>query len=531
MHIIDFSHHELSLNVILQTLEHWENKKNIKCIDFEGNLINTEKDIIHLFTKVLPHFPSLKYLNFSNTSLGMSEFLCIMKHVSYCPTVQSLNFTSNFMFCKTPPDQDFTKFYQDQLKELVFNENDIGTREIEIISSYFVQMKQLQKLSLKSCNMDYTAFYKLAKHIHHLTNLVCLNISENSISFDATTYLLQNLPKEHLTCLKMRMKKVISGTYSGDYKNQKMLDSIRQLKECRVLHWNIILNDSVLKAFCSLPNLNTIDLSFLLFYNYNKLYSSAKFSETLENISLQKNSNNSIRILLNAIPNTIKMIRIEDIYLETKTIFGLLEKIKNWSNLMELTLRKTYITNSFFKKLCFQLFSLPCLTVLCMTRNRITDSGFHYFFVNKHRWKNLRFVSFHDNYSISSEAIEKILPRLNYYTDYPLEILLNTEISKNFFEEKIVKMNLAKEKILQTHLCKKEMELILRQKKFIHHITALRQNQNAIEQYNNLVDELKEMVQNKINYINFIKWMDKNVRHTNHIFHFYDLYTFLYQYI
>lgn len=531
MHIIDFSHHELSLNVILHTLEHWENKETIHYIDFEGNLLNANRDIIHLFTNVLPHFPNLKCLNFSNTSLGIFEFLSILKYLSYCPTITSLNFRSNFIFYKKNPYQNMVEFYNDQLQELVLDENDLRKKDIEMISSCFVKMKKLQKLSLKDCDIEYSEFYTLAKHIHHLSNLVSLDISENTISFDGTAYLLYNLPKENLTCLKMKMKKILSANFSGDYNNQKMFDSIRKLKECRILYWNIILNDSALKAFCSLPNLKDVDFSFLLFYNYNKLNSYSKFSDSLERISLQRNSNNSIHVLLNAIPSTIKIIQIEDIYLNNSTIHTLLEKTKHLPNLTELTLRKTYMFNHFFKKLCSNLASSPRLKVLCMTKNRITDSGFYYFFTNLHRWKKLEFVSFYNNNKISRKVIEKILPRLNYFTDYPLKLLFNTEISESFFDQKIIKMNVAREKILATHLCKKEMELILKQKKFIHHITALTQNKNAIEQYNNLVDELKEMVQNKRKYMHFIKWMNENVRHTNHIFHFYDLYTFLYQYI
>ena len=363
-----------------------------------------------------------------------------------------------------------------------------------------------------------------------MTNLVTLDISENSMSFDAATFLLCNIPKENLACLKMTMKKVVSGNHSQEYRNQKMFQSIKQLKECRIVHWNIILNDAVLEAFCSLPNLNKIDFSFLLFYNYNKLYSFQKFSDSLESISLRKTSNSSIQILLDAIPNTIKIIQIEGIFLEKKTIYKLLETTKKLTNLTELTLRKTYISNYFFKKLCLQLFSSPCLKLLCMTWNRITDSGFHYFFTNKHYWKQLKFVSFYNN-NISKEATEKILPRLNYYTDNPLKILLNREISKSFFEQKIIQMNIAKEKILITHLCKKEMELILQQKKFIHHITASAENKNIIEKYNSLVDELKGMVNDKRKYINFLRWIDKNVVHKDYIFHYYDLQTFLYQYI
>lgn len=530
MHGIDFSHHGLSLNVILHTLEHWQNKKDIKYIDFEGNSLDENKDIASLFTNVLPHFPNLKFLNFSNTSLGMSEFLSILKYLSHCPSIKSLNFTSNFIFYRGLSQQNAVEFYHDQLEELVLDENDLGRKEIEMISSCFIKMKQLKKLSLKECNIQYNDFYALGKNIHHLTNLVTLDISENSMSFDAATFLLCNIPKENLACLKMTMKKVVSGNHSQEYRNQKMFQSIKQLKECRIIHWNIILNDAVLEAFCSLPNLNKIDLSFLLFYNYNKLYSFQKFSDSLESISLRKTSNSSIQILLDAIPNTIKIIQIDGIFLEKKTIYKLLETTKKLTSLTELTLRKTYISNYFFKKLCLQLFSSPCLKLLCMTWNRITDSGFHYFFTNKHYWKQLKFVSFYNN-NISKEATEKILPRLNYYTDNPLKILLNREISKSFFEQKIIQMNIAKEKILITHLCKKEMELILQQKKFIHHITASAENKNIIEKYNSLVDELKGMVNDKRKYMNFLRWIDKNVVHKDYIFHYYDLQTFLYQYI
>lgn len=529
MHGIDFSHHGLSLNVILHTLENWQNKKDIKYIDFEGNLLDENKDIANLFTNVLPHFPDLKYLNFSNTSLGMSEFSSILNYLSHCPSIKSLNFTSNFIFYKALSQQIAIESYHDQLQELVLDENDLGIKEIKMISSCFTKMKQLKKLSLKECNIEYHDFYALGKNIHHLTNLVTLDISENSISFGVATFLLCNIPKEKLACLKMRMKKVVSGCLQ-EYKDQKMFQSIRQLKECRIVHWNIILNDAVLEAFCSLPNLNKIDFSFLLFYNYNKLYSFQKFSDSLESISLRKPSNNSLEILLDAIPNTIKVIQIEGIFLRTRTIYKLLDRIKDFSNLTELTLRKTYISNYFFKKLCLQLFTSPCLRVLCMTMNRITDSGFHYFFTNKHYWKQLKFVSFYNN-NISKEATEKILPRLNYYTDNPLKILLNREISKNFFEQKIIQMNIAKEKILATHLCKKEMELILKQKKFVHHITALAETKTIIDQYNDLVDELKGIVNDKRKYMNFVRWIDKNVIHKDYIFHFYDLYTILYQYI
>jgi Ran GTPase-activating protein (RanGAP) involved in mRNA processing and transport len=531
MQSIDFSHYELSLNVIIQTLENWENKENINDIDFEGNLFNANKDIIHLFTNVLPQFSNIKTLNFSNTSLGMSEFLSILKYLSHCPNITSVNVTSNFIFYKTIPYQNVSELYNGQLQELVLDENDLGRRGIEMISSCFVKMKQLKKLSLKDCNIENMDFYQLGKNIHHLTNLVSLNISENCISFDGTTYLLQNIHKEHLSYLNMKMKKVTSGNdYSKNYNNHTMFHSIRQLKECRVLYWNILLNDFVFEAFCSLPKLNKIDLSFLLFYNYNNLNYVFKFSDSLESISLHKNSNSVIQILLHAIPNTIKILKIENIYLKPRIIHLLLEKIKKLPNLMELTLRRTYIGNNDFKQLCLNLFSSPQLQDLTMTTNHITDSGFHCFFANRHRWKQLKFISFYRN-NISDKAIERILPRLNYYTDYPLKILLNREISKNFFEEKIIKMNIAKEKILATHLCKKEMKLILEQKKFIHRITAVTENRNIIRQYNNLVDESKKMVLGKKKYIHFLKWIDKNVHHTEYIFHQYDLGTFLYQYI
>ena len=130
---IDFYHHGLSLNVILHTLEHWQNKKDIKYIDFEGNSLDENKDIVSLFTNVLPHFPNLKFLNLSNTSLGMSEFLSILKYLSHCPSIKSLNFTSNFIFYRALSQQNAVESYHDQLEELVLDENDLGRKEIEMI--------------------------------------------------------------------------------------------------------------------------------------------------------------------------------------------------------------------------------------------------------------------------------------------------------------------------------------------------------------------------------------------------------------
>ena len=111
---IDFYHHGLSLNVILHTLEHWQNKKDIKYIDFEGNSLDENKDIVSLFTNVLPHFPNLKFLNLSNTSLGMAEFLSILKYLSIV-VFKRLNFTSNFIFYRAFPTS--REFYQ-IIKEL-----------------------------------------------------------------------------------------------------------------------------------------------------------------------------------------------------------------------------------------------------------------------------------------------------------------------------------------------------------------------------------------------------------------------------
>jgi hypothetical protein len=525
MNRIDFSYHNLSLHVINHTLDNWEQKEDVHVISFQGNSFTEKIDIIHLFENILSQFPNLYSLDFSDASIGTFEFYYILKYLSHVPKISHLNFSSNLIFYKSFSEFYLLQPYFSQLKELILDENEIFNKGVEIISSCFHEMKQLEKLSLKECDLTYTDFFHLGRNIQHLTNLSHFNISKNSISFHSTTYLLQNLPKEKIKYLNMKMKNIIPGYYD----NNTIAHYLKQFKSCETLYWNILLNNSILKSICSLSKLKKLDLSTQKVFHDLNIF--LKFPDTLEYVHFHQISNNNIIHLLYSITKYTKVLRIQNIFLDTISDLLLL-RTKNLHHLTELCLCDTFLSNNTFKKLCINLFKSPNLKELNVSQNRILDSGFHCFFSNISRWKQLKFVSFYDNF-ISNNAVEKLLPRLNYIDICPLTLFLNFEIgtSTNFFQHKIKLIEDAKKNIEKNFFCNSDMESVLKLKKFVHNISVLRNQRKTIEEYNHLLETVKLIIYNKLNYIHFIKWMEKNVHPTDPIFHYYDLYTFLYQYI
>jgi Ran GTPase-activating protein (RanGAP) involved in mRNA processing and transport len=525
MTAINFTYQNINLSIINVFLRNWDRKETIHKIVFKGNYFTDTIDIVDLFETILPQFPNVETLDFSDTGISCDEFSYILKYLPSISKIKNLNFSSNLIFYKSLTNFHLLKPCMGQLVELNFNENELHKKGIEIISSYFYEMKNLEKLSLVNCYLTYIEFVTLAKNIHHLKNLSFLDVSYNSISTNSLVYFLQNIPKEQLNHLHMKM---ISPTSCG-IQYFSIYNHLYKCSKLKSLSWNLCINDLLLETISSLPRLQKLCLSD--HRHTETLKGVYPFSNTLTNIFFQRISNNNIQFLLQSIPNSVKNIRIENTVFDYETKKILLEKLENMKNITDCSIRYCNIDNVVFKKICHQLEHCSDLEDVNFSGNPIHDSGFRYFFSNLSRWKYLKFIAFHEN-NISNESIEKILPRLNYVQNQSLNIFLNTgrNFTTDFFKSKINIIHHLYNIIQTNYSSKKEMEQLLKMKNFHHYISLLYLEDKNIKEYNTLLEKTKEIIECKRKYCRFIKEMETKYKHHD-IFHFYDLQTLIYEYI
>lgn len=522
---INFTYQNIHLNIINVFLRNCDRKETIHKIVFKGNYFTDMIDIVDLFETILPQFPNIEILDFSDTGISCDEFSYILKYIPSISKIKNLNFSSNLIFYKSLTNFHLLKPCMSQLVDLNFNENELHNKGIEIISSYFYEMKNLEKLSLVECYLTYTEFVTLAKNIHHLKKLTFLDVSRNSISILSLVYFLQNLPKERLTHLHMKMISPIS----CGIQCFSIYNNLQKCTNLKSFSWNLCINDLLLETISSLPRLQKLCLSEHQHIETLKVV--YPFSNTLTNIFFQRISNSNIQFLLQSIPNSVKNIRIENTVFDPKTKKILLEKLENIKNMTDCSFRYCNIDNTVFKKICHHLKDFSDVEDINFSGNHIHDSGFRYFFSNLSRWKYLKSIAFHEN-NISNESIEKMLSRLNYIENQTLHIFLNTSrnFTTDYFTSKINIIHYLHHIIQNNYSSKKEMEQVLKMKKFNHYISLLYLEDKNIRDYNTLLEKIKEIVENKRRYCRFIKEMEKKYKHHD-IFHFYDLQTFIYEYI
>lgn len=524
MTTISYIYQNRPLSIINTSLKEIKDKESVVAIDFTGNFLNEKIDLTELFEEILPYFPKIHTLNFSDTSLDDFGFPYVLQYIPSIRNIKNLNFSRNIFFYKSFSKLNLLEPCMEQLEELNFDDIELHYQGVKHITSFFYKMKNLKKLSLKCCQLSYNEFIYIAKFIHQLTNLTHLDISDNSISINSTIYLLEKLPKEKLTFLNMEMQQVISpgiNNYSIAYHLQKC-------SSLETLHWDIVFNNHIFEAICSLPKLKKLVLS-----NPSKyLDTNYSFSKNLEYIFLTRLSSTNIESVLNAVPDTIQTLRIENTLLSPPAKNLLLKKMSNYKNLKELGIRYGNIDNVTFKKMCFILSSCKDIKDLNFTGNFILDSGFYFFFLNISKWKQLHFISFYNN-EISPSVIEKVLPRLNYLKDTPITLFLNNELNLGtfFFEEKINKINHLQEIIQKKFLSKNEMEEILHLKPFIHFVNVFGTGQRMVDRYNETLQEAKNIVLEKQKYCKFIKWVEKQDKIKPAIFQFYDLQHLFYEFL
>lgn len=524
MTTISYVYQNQPLYIINSSLTRIQDKEDVVAIDFTGNLLNQKNDLIELFEETLPLFPKIHTLNFSDTSLDDFSFQYVLQYIPSIPHIKNLNFSRNIFFYKSFSKLNLLEPCLERLEELNFDDIEIHYEGVKHITSFFYKMKNLKKLSLKCCQLSYNEFIYMAKFIDQLTNLSHLDISDNSISINSTIYLLEKLPKEKLTFLNMEMQQVV---YPGAG-NSSIAYHLQKCSSLETLHWDIVLDNNIFEAICSLPKLKKLVLS-----NPSKyLDTNHSFSDNLQYIFLTRLSSINIESVLNAIPDTIQTLRIENTLLSPSTKKLLLKKMSNYKNLKELGIRYGNIDNVTFKKMCLILSSCKDLKDLNFTGNFILDSGFYFFFLNISKWKKLHFISFYNN-EISPSVIEKVLPRLNYLKDKPITLFLNNELNLGtlFFEEKINKINHLQEIIQKNLLSKNEMEKILRLKPFIHFVNVFGTGQRMVHRYNQTLQEAKNIVLQKQNYCKFIKWVEKQNKIKPSIFEFYDLQHLFYEFL
>ena len=524
MTTISYIYQNQPLHIINSSLERIQNKEDVVAINFTGNFLNQKNDLTDLFEEILPHFPRIHTLNFSDTSLDDFSFQYVLQYIPSIPNIKNLNFGRNIFFYKSLSKLNLLEPCMEQLEELNFDDIELHYEGVYHLASFFHKMKNLKKLSLKCCQLSHNEFIYIAKFIYHLTNLSHLDISDNSISINSANYLLEKLPKNTLTFLNMEMQQVTS----SDTSNSSIAHHLRKCSSLETLYWDVVLDNTILEAICSVPNLKKLVLSNPSQY----LDTTHSFSRNLEYIFLTRLSSKNIESVLNAIPNTIQTLRIENTLLSPSTKKLLLKKMTNYKSLKELGIRYGNIDNVTFKKMCLILSGCRDLKDLNFTGNFILDSGFYFFFLNISKWRKLHFISFYNN-DISSSIIEKVLPRLNYLKDKPITLFFNNELNIQtiYFEEKINKINQLQEIIQKNLQSKNEMEKILHLKPFIHFVNFFGRGQRTIDQYNETLQKVKNVVVQKQKYCKFIRWVEKQNSIKPAIFQFYDLQHLFYEFL
>lgn len=518
------------LDDINKKLERQEKKNIVTSIRFDGNTI-TMSGLKTLFDTVLPQFPNIQHLSFSDTNIGNEELKYLFNNI---PTLKSLSLQNNMIFHKTM--QYFPKLSSEflaNLEELYLDGNDFMGDSIYFLSQTFYKMKKLKILSLSNCQLSSNGFLSLGQNIHLLENLEMLKISRNHCSVTVFLYLLQQLPKQKLK--ELYIHNIVYFHHYNINMNKVSNQTSFYLQQCyclETLKWNFIMDTNIYNTLLSLPQLKHLFL-FDCDYNQDILDEPQKFNH-LETIFIDKYSENNLQMFLQSFTKCLKSIRIQRIFCTYPLTFKLLSSVlQDKSDLFEMEYIHLGLSDKVFKNILQTMMIYNRnLHFVNFSNNNISEKLILCFFQNISRWKKMSIVHFDGNNKISNKFLKSLI-KVNHY---PMNISVGNTVSTNdtFFKTQIKQLQEWEQELNTNFTFNKKMgkcmNIIEKRNLFTHKIRTFSVGYyRIIDEYNSLLLKMKKIVKNKKNFLYFSNWLENSKK--EYILHQKDIQCLLYQYL